>query len=306
MRAALSALHARLCSTVLGAEEAAYLLMVALLADGHVLVQGPPGVGKTSLAGALAQGLDSRFSRIQFTPDLLPSDILGYSLYDQGRGQFSFIPGPIFANIVLADEINRTGPRIQSALFECMSEKQVTLDRVTHELEAPFLVIATQNNLYATGTFPLPEPQLDRFLLSIAMRLPDAETQASLLALHASRGPRAAREPALMTGAQVVALQAECAGVPVSDRICRYITALCEGLRLKADGSLSARASIALMRAAQAAAWLEEAKAVHPDHVKRVAAAVLAHRLVSPYGQGGGQYDPEALVLAVLESVPVP
>lgn len=306
MRPRLHALHQRLTETVLGAETPAFLLIAALLANGHVLIQGAPGIGKTSLAAALARSIDAAFSRIQFTPDLLPSDITGYSIYQQATGAFQFIPGPIFSNIVLADEINRTSPRIQSALFECMSEQQVTVDGVTRPLSAPFMVVATQNNLFSTGTFPLPEPQLDRFLLSINMTLPDLDTQARLLQMHAQRGPHLPEASPLLSAAEIRAAQQEAAAVPVNDRLCRYITLICESLR-RADGAnLSARAAIAVMRAAQAAAWLEEAKAVYPDHVKKVAAAVLAHRLILRDSRQGQASTPLAAVENVLAKVPAP
>jgi MoxR-like ATPase len=303
----LASLHQRLATTVLGAEEEAYWLIVALLAHGHVLIQGAPGIGKTTLAHTLATGIDGSFKRLQFTPDLLPSDILGYSLFHQGRGEFQFIPGPVFANIVLADEINRTNPRIQSALLECMNERQVTIDGVTRPLGSPFLVIATQNTLYATGTFPLPEPQLDRFLISLTPPSPDAQLLGKILAQHAARPSPAPGAP-LLTAAEVSALQDEVLRVPASDAITAYIASLAhavkkhEGLR----GGLSPRAAIALLRAAQAVAWLEGHAAVHPDDVKRAVLPVWQHRLPSrDTGDTGGTTTRQWLE-HLLKVVPVP
>lgn len=308
MREKLDRLYDRMTDAVLGAEEPAQLLLVALLSNGHVLIQGAPGVGKTTLAQTLASCIDCTFSRIQFTPDLLPADILGYSIYHQGSGQFQFLPGPVFRNIVLADEINRTSPRIQSALLECMNEHQVTVDGVTRKLDAPFLVVATQNNLYSSGTFPLPEPQLDRFLLSINMRIPDVETQATLLQLHAARARNPQTIEPILHSDDVRLMQGEVSQVQVHDRVCRYIAGFCEELRKQEGvrGALSARASIALMRAAQAMAYLSGSAAVYPDHVKAVAGPVMSHRISikgSPLGQ---TVDPEPLIAHVLQHLPVP
>ncbi len=280
MKEKLTHLHRRLTETVLGSEEPSYLILVSLLAKGHVLIQGAPGIGKTSIAHTLARSIHGTFKRIQFTPDLLPSDILGYSMFHQGTQQFHFVEGPVFSNVLLADEINRTSPRIQSALLECMNEGQVSIDGVTRELNAPFMVLATQNNLYASGTFPLPEPQLDRFLISINMHLPDLETQADIIKLHASGSPNEKALNAILSADELVRLQDEVSAVPVSDNVCHYIASVCEAVRKhKSLGKgLSARASIALMRASQAVAYLENHNAVHPDDVKRIATAVLSHR----------------------------
>lgn len=280
MKQKLSDLHKRLTGIVLGSEEPAYLILVALLSRGHVLIQGAPGIGKTSLAKTLAQSISGSFKRLQFTPDLLPADILGYSMYHQGTGEFHFIKGPVFSNVLLADEINRTSPRIQSALLECMNEGQVSIDGVTRTLQKPFMVLATQNNRYVSGTFPLPEPQLDRFLISINMRLPNLETQTDILMLHSQENPDAEQQPIVLAD-ELNALQQEASKVLVNENVCRYIAQLCEAARhhKTLGGGLSARASIALMRAAQAVAYLENHQAVHPDDVKKIAIPVLQHRL---------------------------
>jgi len=303
----LHSLYSTLTKTVLGSEESSFLLLTALLADGHVLIQGAPGIGKTMLAEALARSIHGKFKRIQFTPDLLPSDILGYSMYDQGTQQFRFIEGPVFSNILLADEINRTSPRIQSALLESMNEQQVSIDGVTRPLESPFMVIATQNNLYSSGTFPLPEPQLDRFLLSITMTLPDRDTQARILRMHAVGMDVKEIQPTLSAD-EVVRLQRTVAALPVNDAVCGYIADLCEAARAQKDlwNGLSARASIALMRAAQAAAYLADHPAVYPDDVKRVAAPVLAHRLSSKEFQQSGAGSYAGIIEELLRSTPVP
>ncbi|MEP4076174.1 AAA family ATPase [Haloferula sp.] len=303
-RPALKSLRARLTSTVLGSEDAAALLLTALLSKGHVLIEGPPGIGKTSLGHTLAVSIGGTFKRVQFTPDLLPADLLGYSLYRMDRGDFEFIPGPVFAHCVLADEINRTSPRVQSALLECMNEHQVTLDGVTRPLPEPFFVIATQNDSDRHGTFPLPEPQLDRFLLSIRMELPSDEIQQRILLDHASGeiNGKSDLKP-LIQPDEVLSLQNEVREIPLNEPIAAYITTLCENLRRLAgsDSAISVRASLAIMQAARAAAFLESADAVHPDHVQQVFPAVLRHRLVPADGS-----DPYPLINSVLEKTEVP
>ena len=230
-RGALQLLHQRLTATVIGSEDAATLLLTALLARGHVLIEGAPGIGKTTLAHTLASSIGGRFKRVQFTPDLLPADLLGCSLYRMDRSEFEFIPGPVFANCLLADEINRTSPRVQSALLECMNDGCVTLEGETRQLPQPFLVMATRNDVYATGTFPLPEPQLDRFLFSISMDLPDASVQSRILMAHAGGGIASLPDEHLISTDEVMALQDAVDAVPVSEAIADYITALCQALR---------------------------------------------------------------------------
>lgn len=293
-----------LSNTVIGAEEPAQLLLTALLANGHVLVEGAPGIGKTTLAHTLASSMGGVFKRVQFTPDLLPADLIGYNLFRSDRGAFEFIPGPVFANCLLADEINRTSPRVQSALLESMNEGRVTIDGITHQLPRPFIVIATQNATHSTGTFPLPEPQLDRFLLSLEMSLPNAATQAEIILAHASR-PQGLEEPPTfaLTPETILALQKQASEVPVSAAIAHYITGLCETLRQLAgsDQSVSVRASLAVLRAARANAFLESAPAVYPDHVQAVFPAVMRHRILSDQ-----DLDPVELTRSALAKTEIP
>lgn len=299
----LNQLHSRLTQTVLGTDEPATLLLTALLARGHVLIEGAPGIGKTTLAHALAASIGGVFKRVQFTPDLTPADLLGYSLYRMDSGAFQFIPGPVFANCVLADEINRTSPRVQSALLESMNEGQVTLDGETRPLPRPFLVIATQNDTYATGTFPLPEPQLDRFLLSIEMNLPDPATQSRILLAHANRQiPAINGDSAVLTTDEILELQDAADALPVAAPIAEYITNLCQCLRrlAGAEHAVSVRAALAIVQAARARAFLDGAQAVYPDHVQQVFLPVMRHRVLPTDGS-----DPVLLARAALEQTAV-
>lgn len=297
----LPKLRDQLLSTVLGSADSVDLLITALLARGHALVTGPPGIGKTTLAQTLATSLSGSFRRVQFTPDLLPSDILGYNLYRQQSGEFEFIPGPVFANLLLADEINRASPRTQSSLLEAMNERQVTIDGETRELPDPFLVVATQNDTSSTGTFPLPEPQLDRFLLSIPMSLPDDQTQLEILRYH-SEQPKVEVEPVIDLD-PLKSLQDQSATLPVSDTLQRYLLALCQAVRatLGQDHSVSTRATLALQRASQAAALLDGRSEVHPDHVQNIFPFVLRHRLLAEETP-----DADSLLANALEQTPVP
>jgi MoxR-like ATPase len=299
----LEALRSRLHQTVLGSEDAAELLLIALLARGHVLIEGAPGIGKTSLASTLAKSIGGDFKRIQFTPDLLPADLLGYSLYRINQGDFQFIPGPVFAHCVLADEINRTSPRVQSALLECMSEQQVTLDGVTHTLPSPFLVIATQNDVHATGTFPLPEPQLDRFLLSIRMELPSNDIQTSILLSHAQGKINGHDLDELLSRERILHLQQEVDSIFLHPSVAAYITSLGDSLRrlAGAEQSVSVRALLNLMQAARAKAFLDDQKEVHPDHVQSLFPAVMRHRLQPEDGS-----EVRVLIDAALEQTAVP
>ena len=301
---ALKPLLRHLAETVIGAEEPARMLLTALLADGHVLIEGAPGIGKTTLAHTLATSMGGSFKRVQFTPDLLPSDLLGYNLYRSAKGEFEFIPGPVFANCLLADEINRTSPRVQSALLESMNEGKVTIDGVTRDLPRPFMVIATQNDTHTAGTFPLPEPQLDRFLLSLEMTLPDADRQTEILLSHASRANSGEPAPGISLSREtILELQAHAARVAVSPAIAKYITALCEALRELAGSSqsVSIRASLAILRAARANAFLESAPAVYPDHVQAIFPAVMRHRILTDES-----FDPLELIGIALAKTPIP
>ena len=308
MRKELDFIYQRLTKTVIGSEEPAFLMIVGLLSDGHMLIQGAPGIGKTTLAETLAKSIDGSFSRVQFTPDLLSSDLLGYSIYHQGKEVFEFVPGPVFSNVLLADEINRTSPRIQSALLECMNERQVSIDGITRPLSPPFMVIATQNSIHSTGTFALPEPQLDRFLISVNMTLPDHQTQSKILMLHAGKNESNDEDAELIDVDELIRLQSEVKAIPVSEEICQYITDLCEAARRQRGmlHSISARAAIALMRASQAVAYLEGNPAVFPEDVKRIVGPVFSHRLALGDDFDGGVNSSFGLIEEILKETKVP
>jgi MoxR-like ATPase len=266
---------------VRGKHQEIRLALVALIGEGHLLIEDVPGVGKTMLAKAVARSIDCSFRRVQFTPDMLPTDITGVNVFSQETSDFEFKPGAIFANIVLGDEINRASPKTQSALLECMEERQVTVDTETHPLGTPFMVIATQNPIEHEGTYPLPEAQLDRFMLRLSIGYPSAEIEADLLASHAAEQPL--DQIGSVTDAPGVAeMIAQARLVHVAPAIRRYIVNLVEATRNHADVYLGAspRASIMLLRAARALAAAEERDYVIPDDVKVLAGPVLAHRII--------------------------
>lgn len=278
---ALRAAEAQINQIVLGKSAQVRLLLTCVLAGGHVLLEDLPGVGKTTLAHALAATLDLRFGRVQFTSDLLPSDLLGVSIFDQQSRRFEFHPGPIFTQLLLADEINRGTPKLQSALLEAMAEHQVTADGTTHDLPDPFLVIATQNPLEQSGTFPLPESQLDRFLFTLSLGYPDAKMEKELLAGGDRRRMIAAARP-LLSGEQLAHLRAAAATVHVSAAAIEYAYALVDATRNASEVrvGLSTRAALGLVRAAQAHALLDGRHHVIPEDLQACFVAVTQHRLV--------------------------
>ena len=294
-------------SVILGKEEVIRACVVALLAGGHVIVEDFPGVGKTLLAKSLARSIDCRFARIQFTPDLLPSDVTGVSVFNQKSGEFEFRPGPIFANIVLADEINRASPKTQSSLLECMEECQATIDNVTHPIEAPFMVIATQNPIEYEGTYPLPEAQLDRFMMRLSLGYPSAEAEENIIHEQTSHNPLAELNPVL-SGSEVLAMTRAVARVRVAPALRSYVVNLLAATRQQREIYLGAspRAGIALTRAAKALALLRGRDFVVPKDIKDLAVRVLAHRLMlSPDAKVHG-VSAETMVTRLLETVPVP
>lgn len=305
---ALAALQTNVAGVLLGKPDLIRLAVVALLAEGHILIEDVPGVGKTLLAKALARSLDCSFHRIQFTPDLLPSDVLGTSIFHQPSGQFVFQPGPIFAQVVLADEINRATPRTQSALLEAMSEQQVSIDAKTHALGPPFLVLATQNPFEFEGTYPLPESQLDRFLMRLEVGYPGRAAERDILTQHRAGEPVDSLQPVL-TAEQVVALQTRVRSIRVEAALAEYILDLVHATREHPDVTLggSTRSGLALYRAAQALALVRGREFVVPDDVKELAPAVLTHRILTRGYRQSSRDDTAAAVLReIIEQTPVP
>jgi MoxR-like ATPase len=303
----LQSLRDNLGRVIQGKPEAIELLVTALLANGSVLMEDVPGVGKTTLAKALAKSIDATFHRVQFTPDLLPSDILGSSIYNPADGTFSFRQGPIFSNVLLADEINRASPRTQSALLEAMNEMQATIEGTSHTLPAPFLVIATQNPVEYHGTYPLPEAQLDRFLIQLDLGYPGADAEVDILYAQAESHPIERIAPVL-TREDVITMQNAVRKVSVEQSVSRYIVDIVQRTReselLKLG--VSPRGSLMLFRAAQAAAFIHARNYVIPDDVQHLAAAVLAHRMVLTSKAKYAGTTKQKVIRELLEDIRVP
>jgi MoxR-like ATPase len=289
----VDSLRENVAGVFLGKPEVIRYAVIALLADGHLLLEDVPGVGKTLLAKALAKSLECKFSRIQFTPDLLPGDLLGTNILNQRESKFEFAPGPIFSQVVVADEINRATPRTQSALLEAMSERQVTIDGTTRPLGPPFLVLATQNPYEFEGTYPLPESQLDRFMLRVKIGYPDRAAERAILTQHRRGEPVDHLKPVLRPSEP-----------PVAD----YLLDLIEASRVHPEVSLGAstRAALAYYRASQALAMLSGRQYVTPDDVKFLAVPVLAHRMMTKAWDQGGRNDTEAIVNEIVAKTKVP
>ncbi len=309
-QAKIAALHDNIERVICGKSGAVTLAMVTLLARGHLLIEDVPGVGKTTLAHSFARSLNCSFKRIQFTSDLLPSDIIGLSVFNQHSREFEFRAGPIFANIVLADEINRTTPKTQSSLLEAMNDAQVSVENHTHALPRPFMVIATQNPVEYQGTFPLPESQLDRFLIRLHMGYPDAEDEKRILMARRVVG-RADEIGPVLTAEEVLALQEEAGRVTMDDALTDYLMAIVTATRSRPDLDLgvSTRGAVFLYRAAQALAFVEGRTYCLPDDVKRLVIPVFAHRIVvNPGIESFGRRTDDAkdILTEILDQVPVP
>ena len=300
-------MRANIGRVIVGRDQVVDLALVALLADGHILIEDVPGTGKTTLAKAIARSVGCSFKRIQFTPDLMPSDVTGIHYYDQKSGEFLFRPGPIFANIILADEINRATPRTQSALLEAMEERQVTMEGVTMPLPSPFLVLATQNPIELEGTFPLPEAQLDRFIMRVSIGYPSAAEEDDILLRFQEESPLQTLE-AVVSGDEIVRLRTLAPRVHCEPSVRRYLIALVQATRAHPalDLGASPRASLALFRAARALAAMRGRDYVLPDDVKFLAPVMLPHRLILSSQSRLRGRDAAAILEEVLAEVPVP
>ena len=302
-----AAIEQQMATVMEGKPEVVRLLLVSLLAGGHVLLEDVPGVGKTLLTKALGRSLECTVKRVQFTPDLLPTDITGVTVYQQESGRFTFRPGAVFANVVLGDEINRAGPKTQSALLEAMEEQQVTIDGVTHALPSPFLVIATQNPIELEGTYPLPEAQRDRFLMRLSIGYPSADAELEVLEVH-GEGDRLAELSPVTDAASINWLKEVVGQLHAAPALRRYIVDVVRATREHPAVELGAspRASLALLRAARALAAIAGRDFVIPDDVKHLTPYVLAHRLVLTPQARMGDATPDDVLAEVLASVPVP
>jgi len=303
----LSTLRTAISRTIKGKEEIIELAVVTLLAEGHLLIEDVPGVGKTTLAHALARSLDCTFHRIQFTSDLLPSDVLGVAVFNPSLSQFEFKQGPIFANVIVADEINRTTPKTQSALLEAMNENQVTIENVTYALPRPFIVLATQNPVEHHGTYPLPESQLDRFLMKIEIGYPDMTAEKEILKRYTNGNSGHYDATPVLTPEDVRALQAESRKVHMDDAVVDYLLKIINHTRNHPEIELgvSPRGTVALFRAAQSLALVEGRGFVLPDDVKRLVHPVFAHRLVITRS-AARSHDSRAILQDILDQTPVP
>ncbi|WP_200942193.1 MoxR family ATPase [Angustibacter sp. Root456] len=307
MREKAGAIVAAVESVIEGKPDVVRTALTVLLAEGHLLIEDVPGVGKTMLAKAMARAIDCSVRRIQFTPDLLPSDVTGVSIYNQEQRDFEFKPGAIFANVVLGDEINRASPKTQSALLECMEERHVTVDGVTYHLEAPFIVIATQNPIEMEGTYPLPEAQRDRFMARLSMGYPSAAAELAMLNSHGSSSPLDDVQP-VATAADVRELVVATRSVWVSDAVRQYVVDIANATRTSPDLRLGAspRATLHLLRAARAHAALAGRDHVLPDDVQQLAVQVLAHRLLLTPDALLSRRSAQDVVTGLLQRLPVP
>jgi MoxR-like ATPase len=294
-------------NVIVGKEQSVQLTVIALLCEGHLLIEDVPGTGKTMLAKTVAKSLGCSFRRIQFTPDMLPSDVTGVSVFNQKTREFEFRPGPVMAQIVLTDEINRATPKTQSALLEAMEERQITVDGITYEMEVPFLVLATQNPIEYEGTFPLPEAQLDRFMMRISLGYPETDSEITMLERQQHSHP-VTRIEQVVSAEELIEAQQRIRDVYLDDLVKEYIVKLVEATRKHPDVYLGAspRGSIALYRTGQARAAIFGRDYVTPDDVKALALVTLAHRLIISPSARIKNVDPRAVIQEILDNTPVP